>query len=87
MWNRRTGLDDIRHVPPTTQLGFETARLAAGCKELVWLNPLLRFDRFEPRAAGIRAMLPHVDGFLPVHNLQSLEHLLEVLASGAVRPG
>jgi len=67
-------------------LTFEMDRLHKSCHRLVWLNPLLRFARFEPRAAGIRAMLPHVDGFLPVHNLDSLERLLEVLASGAVRP-
>ena len=39
----------------------------------MWLNPLLRYERFEPRAAGIRAaprraMLPHVDRFVPAHN-------------------
>ena len=42
---------------------------------LLWLNPLLRYDKFEPRAAGVKAMLPHVDDFLPVHNLQSLTQL------------
>ena len=47
--------------------------------QLVWLNPLLRFDRFEPRAAGIRAILPNVDRFLPVHNLASLADLAVVL--------
>ena len=43
--------------------------------QIVWLNPLLRFDGFEPRAAGVRALLPHVDRFLPVHNLASLADL------------
>jgi uncharacterized protein with von Willebrand factor type A (vWA) domain len=42
---------------------------------VVWLNPLLRFDGFEPKAAGVRALLPHVDRFLPVHNLASLADL------------
>jgi uncharacterized protein with von Willebrand factor type A (vWA) domain len=42
---------------------------------------LLRFDAFEPKAGGIKAMLPHVDRFLPVHNLESLEQLARVLAS------
>ena len=78
--------DGLEHGP-TEALTFEMDRLHKSCHRLLWLNPLLRFTRFEPRAAGIRAMLPHVDGFLPVHNLESLEHLLEVLASGAVRPG
>jgi uncharacterized protein len=56
-------------------------RLAKSCRRLFWLNPLLRFDQFQPRAAGIRAMLPHVDRFLPVHNLDSLEQLVRLLAS------
>ena len=47
-------------------------RLHKSCRRLVWLNPLLRYDGFEARPAGMRAMLPHVDDFLPVHNLESL---------------
>ena len=78
--------DGLEHGP-TEALTFEMDRLHKSCHRLLWLNPLLRFARFEPRAAGIRAMLPHVDGFLPVHNLDSLERLLEVLARQAVRPG
>jgi uncharacterized protein with von Willebrand factor type A (vWA) domain len=50
-------------------------RLAKSCRRLIWLNPLLRYDRFEARPAGIRAMLPYVDEFLPVHNLDSLKEL------------
>ena len=53
-------------------LGEEMQRLHKSCKELIWLNPLLRYEKFEARPAGVRAMLPHVDRFLPVHNLQSL---------------
>jgi uncharacterized protein with von Willebrand factor type A (vWA) domain len=78
--------DGLEHGP-TEALTFEMDRLHKSCHRLLWLNPLLRFVRFEPRAAGIRAMLPHVDGFLPVHNLESLDQLLEVLAAGSVRPG
>jgi uncharacterized protein with von Willebrand factor type A (vWA) domain len=51
-------------------------RLAKSCRRLIWLNPLLRYEGFEPRAAGIRAMLPYVDDFLPVHNLESLMQLV-----------
>ncbi|RZI45013.1 VWA domain-containing protein [Herbaspirillum sp. HC18] len=47
---------------------------------LIWLNPLLRYEAFEARPAGIRAMLPHVDLFLPVHNLKSLGALGEALS-------
>jgi uncharacterized protein with von Willebrand factor type A (vWA) domain len=61
-------------------LSFEAERLAKSCRRLIWLNPLLRFERFEPKAAGIRALLPHVDRFLPAHNLDSLEQLVNVLA-------
>jgi uncharacterized protein with von Willebrand factor type A (vWA) domain len=64
-------------------LDAEMERLHKSCRRLLWLNPLLRFTRFEPRAAGIRTMLPHVDGFLPVHNLDSLEQLVQVMRGGA----
>ena len=58
----------------------EMERLAKSCRRLVWLNPLLRYADFEARPAGIRAMLPWVDDFLPVHNLASLEALASALA-------
>jgi len=60
-------------------LGEEMERLAKSCRYLVWLNPLLRYDKFEARPAGVRAMLPHVDLFLPVHNLKSLVDLARTL--------
>jgi uncharacterized protein len=60
-------------------LAFEAERLAKSCSRLVWLNPLLRYSGFEARPAGIRAILPHVDDFLPVHNLQSLTGLAHAL--------
>jgi uncharacterized protein len=69
----------------TTQLAFETERLAKSCRRLVWLNPLLRYAAFEPKAGGIRAMRPHVDLFLPAHNLASLEQLAAVLAQAGTR--
>lgn len=77
--------DGLEHGP-TEALAFEMDRLHKSCHRLLWLNPLLRFARFEPRAAGIRTMLPHVDGFLPVHNLDSLAQLLALLAAGGVPP-
>jgi hypothetical protein len=67
-------------------LGEEMERLAKSCRQLIWLNPLLRYDKFEARPAGVRAMLPHVDLFLPVHNLKSLVDLAHTL-SGAGRNG
>ena len=65
----------------TRRLAFETERLAKSCRRLVWLNPLLRYEGFEPRAAGIRVMLPLVDRFIPAHNIESLKQLGRVLAS------
>jgi uncharacterized protein with von Willebrand factor type A (vWA) domain len=55
-------------------------RLHKSSARLVWLNPLLRWTGFEPKSQGIRAMLPHVDEFRPVHNLASLRALIESLS-------
>ncbi len=74
--------DGLEHGD-SAALAFEIERLHKSCRRLIWLNPLLRFDGFEPRAGGVKAMLPHVDRFLPVHNLASLEQLAEVLARPA----
>lgn len=65
-------------------LPAEMARLRRSCRRLVWLNPLLRYAGFEPRARGVAAMLPHVDEMRPVHDLKSLESLVTAL-SGEVR--
>jgi uncharacterized protein with von Willebrand factor type A (vWA) domain len=56
-------------------------RLHKSCHQLIWLNPLLRFEDFEPKAAGVRLMLPHVDAFLPAHNIESLADLARSLRS------
>ncbi len=61
-------------------LAEQMERMHKSCRKLIWLNPLLRYEGFEARPAGIRAMLPHVDEFLPAHNLQSLVDLAEVLS-------
>ena len=65
-------------------LAEATERLQRSCRRLIWLNPLLRFDGFQPKSQGIRAMLPHVHEFRPVHNLNSLRALIEAL-SGRTR--
>ncbi|TVR06101.1 MAG: VWA domain-containing protein [Salinarimonadaceae bacterium] len=62
-------------------LAFEMDRLKRSCRRLVWLNPLLRFDAFEPRASGIRAMLPHVHEFRAIHNLRAMEELCAALSA------
>ena len=59
-------------------------RLHRSCTRLIWLNPLLRWSGFEPKSQGIRAMLPHVDEFRPVHNLASLRGLIDLLSRPAV---
>ena len=57
-------------------LAFEIDRLHRSCRRLIWLNPLLRFEGFEARARGIKTMLPHVDEFRPIHNLESMAALV-----------
>jgi uncharacterized protein with von Willebrand factor type A (vWA) domain len=74
------GLDTDEHG----ELSRAARQLRLWAHQIVWLNPLLRFDRFEPRAAGIRAILPHVDRFLPVHNLASLADLAVALRAPRV---
>ncbi len=64
----------------STDLAREMERLKKSCRRLIWLNPLLRYDRFEARAQGIRAMLPFVDEFRPVHNLASIADLVKALS-------
>jgi len=70
------GLDRDAGADLTVQMD----RLHKSCHRLIWLNPLLRFEGFEPRATGVKAMLPHVDAFLPVHNIESLLGLAHALA-------
>jgi hypothetical protein len=71
------GLDRDEHG----ELTRAAAQLRLFARQIVWLNPLLRFDRFEPRAGGVRALLPYVDRFLPVHNLASLADLATALTA------
>lgn len=63
----------------------EMDRLQRSCRRLVWLNPLLRFEGFEARARGVRAMLPHVDELRPVHNLEAMADLVAALSGEAPR--
>ena len=67
-------------------LEVQADRLRKSCRRLVWLNPLLRYEGFEPKAAGMRALLPHVDELRPVHNLDSLEDLCAALVGPPARP-
>ena len=79
------GLERAANAGEIAELAQETERLRKSCRRLVWLNPLLRFDGFEARAAGIRAMRPHVDDFRQVHSLEALGDLCEALSSRPAR--
>jgi hypothetical protein len=60
-------------------LGVEIERLHKSCRRLIWLNPMLRYEGYQPKSMGNRAIMPHVDDFRPVHNLNSLAALAETL--------
>jgi uncharacterized protein len=60
-------------------LAEEMERLHKSCARLIWLNPLLRYGGYEPKSQGNKAILPHVDEFRPVHNLESLGGLIAAL--------
>jgi len=64
-----------------TRLATEAERLRLSARRVIWLNPLLRYDGFTPRARGIAALLPHVDVFRSAHDVASLEDLAGALAS------
>jgi len=65
---------------PGDRLGFEMDRLHRSCRRLIWLNPLLRFEGFEAKASGIRAIVPHVDELRAIHNLDSMANLCAALS-------
>ena len=62
------------------QLSREMERLHLSARELIWLNPLLRWEGFAPKAQGIAAMLPHVDSFRAGHSIAALEDLAAALS-------
>ncbi len=63
----------------------EMERLHKSCRRLIWLNPLLRYEGFQPISTGARAMVAHVDDFRTVHNLSSLRDLAEALSRAPQR--
>lgn len=64
-------------------LDFQMQRLHRSCNRLIWMNPMLRYQGFEPKASGIRTMLPHVDEFISAHNIDSLTGLSRLLRERA----
>lgn len=67
---------------PGAGLSAAMERLRLSARAVIWLNPLLRWDGFAPKAAGIRAMLPHVTELRAGHNIAALEGLAAALARG-----
>lgn len=67
-------------------IDIEARRLAANCRRLIWLNPLLRYDRYAPIASGARALAGHVGEMRSCHSLASLESLIDALRDGPPRP-
>lgn len=65
---------------PAERLGAEMKALGKRCRRIVWLNPMIGWQGYQPEAAGMKAALPHVDFFAPAHNLESLEALEPYLA-------
>ena len=66
-------------------LGTEMARLHRSAHRVIWLNPYLGDPAYQPLVRGMQAALPHIDDFLPVHNLASLEDLARWLAESKSR--
>ncbi len=65
---------------PDSDLGAVMAKLRLSARQVIWLNPLLRWDGFAPRARGVRQILPHVTSFRAGHNIASLEGLAAALS-------
>ncbi|WP_374366820.1 VWA domain-containing protein [Dongia sp.] len=62
-------------------LEAEMERLHKSCRRLIWLNPLLRFEAYQPISQGPRVMIRHVDEFRAIHNLDSMQALTAVLSA------
>ena len=58
-------------------LDFEINRLSLFANNIIWLNPLLRYKKFEPKVNSIKTILRHVDKHVPIHNLNSIRNLVE----------
>ena len=63
------------------ELEVQMDRLHKSCAQLIWLNPLLRYDGFAPKSRSVQTMLAHVDRFVPVHSLRALSQLVGILSA------
>jgi uncharacterized protein with von Willebrand factor type A (vWA) domain len=48
-------------------------------KKVIWLNPLAGYSSYSPDAAAMKAAMPYIDKFAPVHNVESLRRLGKLL--------
>ena len=62
-------------------LDREIRRLRRQTPRLIWLNPLSGKPDYQPLVRGIETILPHVDEFLPLHNLDTVAQLASKLGT------
>jgi len=53
----------------------EMQALKRRCSKIIWLNPLLASENYQPLCKGMQAALPYLDMFLSAHNVTSLVNL------------
>ena len=58
-------------------LARQLYKIKSRVRKLIWLNPLLGQTNYEPITRGMKASLPYIDHFVPAHNIESLELLLD----------
>jgi hypothetical protein len=66
-------------------LAGAVARLHRSCHRLIWLNPLIGTQDYQPLTRGLVAALPHVDDFVPARTLRDLSDLAVLLNRTAIR--
>jgi uncharacterized protein with von Willebrand factor type A (vWA) domain len=59
----------------TVLLESEMKYIKKQVKKIIWLNPLLGNQNYQPLCKGISAALPYIDDFLPYHNFMNLRNL------------
>ncbi len=76
--NTRTAviiISDGYDTGPPSLLAAQMARLKRRARRIVWLNPMIGWQDYEPVASGMAAAMPYIDLFAPAHNLESLAAL------------
>lgn len=61
-------------------LRAEIDRLSRNVYRLIWLNPLAGSPDYQPLVGGIKTILPYVDDFIPLNNLESVIQLVNKLS-------